>query len=503
MAAIVERKGSITPETASSHSAEKAGAVLVEEVSDEENDSTPRFNEKETSRLVRKLDYRLIPFLSLLYLLSYLDRTNIGNARLGGLEKSLHMEKLDYNIALAVFYPTYILAEIPSNMMMKKWRPSMWLPTIMVAWAVCTTLMGIVKSYHGLLACRIMLGVAEGGLFPGVTYYITMWYKRHECGFRIAIFYSAATAAGAFGGLLARGIMEMNHIGGLAGWQWLFIIEGLVTLIVAITAYKVLVDYPATAKFLNPAEKKEVVLRLKEDHSDLANEFDLKYFWDALKDWKIYVHMLITLAIYTSNYSVGLFLPTIVKTLGYTNQTAQLMTVPPYIFACITCISGGWLGDKTRQRGLWMIACCAFSMIGLFMLLLSSNLHIRYAGVFFMAGGFFPNVPQGAAWQGNNVGGSLKRGVALAMHVGFGNLGGIVASFVYLPKDAPKYHKGLSILIGLNAMAIILAGIMTTYYRRENARRDREFKAPELYTAEEKAAERTKGDYASYFRYSV
>ena len=213
--------------------------------------------------------------------------------------------------------------------------------------------------------------------------------------------------------------------------------------------------------------------------------------------------MVITLAIYAANYSVGLFLPTLIKTLGYTNNTAQLMTVPPYIFACACCITGGWIGDKTAQRGLTMIACGCFSMIGLLMIFLSHNIHVRYAGVFLMAGGFFPNVPTGAAWQGNNIGGSLKRGVGMAMHVGFGNLGGIVASFVYLPKDSPRYSKGLLILICLNGLAMLLSAIMTTYYRRENARRDREYKAPELYTEEEKAAERTKGDYASYFRYTV
>lgn len=116
--------------------------------------------------------------------------------------------------------------------MMKKTRPSLWLTIIMMAWGVTMTLMGLVTSYAGLLACRMALGIAEGGLFPGVTFYITMWYRRHECGLRMAIFFSAATLAGAFGGLLARGITEMNGVGGKPGWAWIFILEGLVTVIV-------------------------------------------------------------------------------------------------------------------------------------------------------------------------------------------------------------------------------------------------------------------------------
>jgi len=116
--------------------------------------------------------------------------------------------------------------------MMKAWRPSRWIPLIMVAWGICTICLGLVTNYTTLLIVRCALGIAEGGLFPGVSYYITCWYKRHDCGFRLALFFSAATSAGAFGGLLARGISGMAGIGGKGGWAWIFILEGLLTVIV-------------------------------------------------------------------------------------------------------------------------------------------------------------------------------------------------------------------------------------------------------------------------------
>jgi MFS family permease len=139
---------------------------------DDVNVESAGWDESSTKKLIRKVDLTLIPFLALLYLLSFLDRTNIGNARLDTLEKDLGLvsARLQYNDALAIFFPFYVAAEIPSNMAMKRFRPSIWIPSIMVAWAVCTTLMGIVHNYAGLMACRSALGIAEGGLFPGITY---------------------------------------------------------------------------------------------------------------------------------------------------------------------------------------------------------------------------------------------------------------------------------------------------------------------------------------------
>ncbi|GAB7363954.1 hypothetical protein MBLNU230_g4516t1 [Neophaeotheca triangularis] len=464
--------------------------------------SNSGFDNARTTKLLRKLDIRLLPFLSLLYLLSFLDRSNIGNARLAGLEESLGLEGLQYNIAVAIFFPPYVAAEVPSNLAMKRFRPSIWLPSIMLAWGLVCTLMGIVQNYDGILAARFFLGLAEGGLFPGVTYYITMWYRRHEVGFRTAIFFSAATAAGAFGGLLARGLVEMDGIAGLAGWSWIFIIEGIITFLVAIFAFFYLSDYPSTAKFLTQDERDEVVRRLEEDRASLADHFDMQFFWDAVKDWKIWVHMFITIGVYAPLYSLSMFLPSVVASLGYTNEQAQLMSVPPYVVACACCISFCWVADRMKQRGVFMIGSNLLALTGVVMLLASTNNNIKYAGAFLYASGIFPNVPQGVAWQGNNNGGSTKRGVGIAMHVGFGNLGGILASFIYLPDTAPRYIQGYSIIVGCIGMSTVLSAIMTIYYRRENARRDREHKPPSEYTADERAAERLMGDNASFFRYT-
>ena len=178
--------------------------------------------------------------------------------------------------------------------------------------------------------------------------------------------------------------------------------------------------------------------RLVHDRGDLADEFDMRYFWDALKDWKIYVHMLITIGIYTPVYSFSLFLPTIIRNMGYSSTQAQLMSVPPYAVGCIVTIGAGYLGDRFRRRGIFMLLFSATALFGWVMLISTTIPGVQYTGTFLACAGIFACVPLGVAWNGNNIGGSLKRGVGIAMHVGAGNLGGILAAFIYLKKDSPK-----------------------------------------------------------------
>ncbi|TVY38907.1 putative transporter [Lachnellula occidentalis] len=488
------------------------GIALVHSTTSEAVSGVPSapsvpFDEAATKILLQKLDLRLIPFLALIYLLCFLDRTNVGNARLFSLEKDLHMKDLDYNVALAIMFPFYVVAEVPSNMMMKRLRPSVWLAVIMVTWSIVMISMGFVRDYSGLLVARSFLGLCEGGLFPGVSYYITMWYKRHECGTRLAFFFSAATAAGAFGGLIARGISEMNNVGGFAGWRWIFILEGALTLVVATFAYWAIKDYPSTAGFLSTKEKIEVERRLADDNDGLATEFDMRYVYQALRDWKIWVMSVIAIGIFTALYSISLFLPTIIKEMGYSNNTAQLLTVPVYIVACFCTVAGNYASDKTRRRGIFVMGFEITAILGFVLLIATGKPHVQYAGTFFASSGIYCLVPMVVSWNGNNVGGSLKRGVGIAVQIGIGNLGGVVASFVYLSMDEPRFIRGHAVLIALISMSLVLTLFMTIYLGRENTRRDvllgEQNRSLENISHDDKLAQREKGDDASFFRYTV
>lgn len=196
---------------------------------------------------------------------------------------------------------------------------------------------------------------------------------------------------------------------------------------------------------------------------------------------------------FTAVYSFSLFLPTIVKAQGYENNRAQLMTVPPYVVACMACLTTGYLSDSFRTRAFFMIFWNVVDIIGLIVLVSANSNHVKYAGCFFYALGVYPNVPQCMAWNGNNTGGSTKRSIALAVQAMGDNLGGILASFIYLEKDSPEFTQGYCIVIGLLTLSASVSTFMTVYYRRENARRDRDYKKPKEYTAEEKALERGRG----------
>jgi len=343
-------------------------------------------------KLLWKLDLKLIPWLSFLYLISFLDRTNIGNAKIDGLQKDLKMTNNQYNITLTVFFISYSVFEPLTNILLKKLRPSVFLPIIMVWWGICMTCMGLVHNFGGLVTARFFLGLAEAGLFPGVNYYLSCWYKRSEFGIRAAIFFSAAAFAGSFGGLLAAAIAKMKGVGGKPGWAWIFILEGLATIIVGVVSYWMVHDFPDDAKFLNPQDRARVLRRLKEDKQSSAEheEFKMSYVWASLQDWKTYAFAIIYMGADGSLYAFSLFLPTIINQLGYTSTRANLLSVPPYAAAAILTISAGWYADRTQRRGLTNIVVSILGIVGFSMLLGSEKAGVKYAGTFLGAMGIYP-----------------------------------------------------------------------------------------------------------------
>ncbi|KAI8935766.1 hypothetical protein NX059_007286 [Plenodomus lindquistii] len=441
-------------------------------------DPDANLNEEERAaadkKLLRKLDLKLIPWLSFLYLISFLDRTNIGNAKVDGLQTDLHMTDGQYSASLTIFFVSYSVFEPLTNILLKKLRPSIFLPLIMVAWGICMTCMGLVHNYAGLMTCRWWLGVAEAGLFPGVNYYLSCWYKRSEFGIRAAVFFSAAAAAGSFGGLLAAGIAQMKGVGGKPGWAWIFILEGLATVLVGVASYWMVHDFPAEATFLSPDDRARVLRRLRADKQASATheDFNIKYFWQSVRDWKTWMFAIIYMGADGALYAFSLFLPTILANLGYTSTKANLLSVPPYAVAAVITVLVGWIADRTQQRGLCNIVISFFGIIGFSMLLGSSNPHVQYAGTFLGAIGIYPCVSNTISWVSNNVEGTYKRGVTIGFVIGWGNLNGVVSSNIYRGKDKPRFFLGHGIVLAYMTLFLLGGSVVTrTLLARENKKR--------------------------------
>ncbi|KAI0195502.1 major facilitator superfamily domain-containing protein [Astrocystis sublimbata] len=434
----------------------------------------PAINEKS---LLRKIDLHLLPAVGILYLLSFLDRSNVGNARIEGLLDDLHMTGDHYLNGLTLYFVGYVLFEIPCNIILKKTSPKIWLPSLTIVWGIVSTLMGIVNNEAGFLAARFFLGVAEAGLFPGVTYYFSMWYKRKERQYRVALFFSAASLAGAFGGALAYGIGRLKGTVWANGWRWIFILEGIATVVVAATAFLFVYNYPGTSKFLTEDERKFVHQRLAAD-SDATHEE--KFSWaavrSALGDPKCWLYGLTFHTMSLPLYTLSLFLPTIIKNLGYQAATAQLLTVPPYAFAFGTTIAVAVVSERLAKRAVFIAGSSVFAAIGYALLLGNTDPVARpgvsYTAVFFAAGGIYPATALVLSWPTINVSGQTKRAIATAMQISIGNLGAVIGTQLYRTNDGPRFVLGHSFALGYLVANAVVVTVLGVVLKRENRRRE-------------------------------
>ncbi|KAK5468804.1 hypothetical protein LTR20_003150 [Exophiala xenobiotica] len=427
-------------------------------------------------KLLWKTDLNLIPITFLLFLCAFIDRINIGNARIQGLEKDLNLQGSDYNIALFMFFVPYILLEVPCNLLLKKIRPSIFISTVMVFWGVVTVCQGTTQSFAGLVICRVIIGALEAGFFPGCLYLISMFYKRHELQWRFNLFFSASIIAGAFSGLLAYAIAHMDGIGGYGGWRWIFILEGIFTIIVALFSFWILPDWPETAKFLKDDERQLLIRRLELDVKDATmSHWNKKTAKRVFGDIKIYL-----------GYSGALFTPTILKQLGWTSIHAQVMSIPIFVAATIFALTAAVLSDRLRHRFGFILTGCVVTTIGYVILLNMEHVAVgaRYFALYLVICGGYIAQPITLVWVNNNMSGHYKRGVSSALMVGFGNCGGIVASNMFLSSQAPTYHLGFGLGLALVWLCVFSSIALFFYIRRENrlrdeGRRDDRYQLPE------------------------
>ncbi|KAI9374216.1 major facilitator superfamily domain-containing protein [Aspergillus egyptiacus] len=428
-------------------------------------------DQKLTRRVLFKLDTRILPVLALLFLCSFLDRTNVGNAKILGLEEDLNITNRQYDTGLAVFYLFYVLSEVPSNLAIRKVSPKIWLPALTMVWGVFTMCLGFVRNFGSFVAVRSLLGIAEGGLLPGMVLYLSSFYKRGDLALRIGLFYTAASLSGAFGGLLARGLAEIGPRGGLEGWRWIMIIEGLLTFACGCLSYFCLPNSIETTPFLTNEERKYARERIMMDRPSVQGTLAVEeegLRWSEVRRGLLEPQMWFSatayFAILSGLYSFGLFLPTIIDESGFATDPnqVQLWSVIPYAVAAILTVVVAFLSDRVKLRGVIMLFTLPIAIAGYAAIANINDAHVKYGMTFLMATGMYASVPCILVWNSNNSAGHYKRATTSGMQLAIANCGGFVATFIYPNKDKPQYHRGHTVVLGLLVFAwfMILLNVM-------------------------------------------
>uniref|UniRef100_A0A0L0NR63 Major facilitator superfamily (MFS) profile domain-containing protein n=1 Tax=Candidozyma auris TaxID=498019 RepID=A0A0L0NR63_CANAR len=473
------------------------------------------FADVDRAKITRKVDLHLLPIFTILYLLSFLDRGNIGNAKIEGLAEDLNLVGNQYNLCLTIFFIFYASMEVPSNMILKRWRPELFVPLTVTLFAIVMTLMGTVKNYAQLMATRALLGIFESSLFPGISYILSMYYKKNELLVRQAIFFSAASMAGAFSGLLAAGISQMDGVGGYEGWRWIFILEGLVTLIFGLLSFWWFPTYPRNASFLTERERQFVVWNVQHLTNQIAmhpdapkgedTSSDRKFLWAVFKDPNCWFQLFTYLGVLLPLYGISLFTPTIIKNLGYTSTRAQLLSVPIYVVAAFLSVVQAFVSDRTGLRSPFLIFNYACMVVG-FVICICLDPRVNpkgiYAAIYICALGIYPAIPLSIVWNANNLAGTYKRAIGIGFQIGLANYGGAFVSNFYRGQDSPRYVLGHSLTLAFIGMgAVALAGCIISY-RVSNAKKEHAIESGETKGLTD-AELLGMGDKNPYFRYRL
>ncbi|QDS74095.1 hypothetical protein FKW77_009643 [Venturia effusa] len=458
-------------------------------------------------RTVRKLDFILLPFLALLFLVNSLDRTNIGNAEIGGFTKDVGLQPEDLNTALAVFFAFFVALQPVGAALGRRYGMAVWVPSCMTLWGICTALHVWVRTKWQLIVLRMIIGTLESGFYPVTVSYLSLFYTRYEFAKRLGMFYGQLAVAGAVGGLLAFGVFSKfphndstdPERGHWRSWQVLFLVEGGITIALAMTGFLWLPHNASTAWFLRPDERQWAEERIRLDregaaipstvkndeavphleHNDHHSQSEETHgllgstsrpiakpettrpatddrgltradVLSALFDWKLW-YLLVCNILSTMPVTAFLvFLPLILRQLTKSPALANLLTAPPSFVGALMLYSFTYWSDKKKERLvpiLWGLGLLIFGLTAV-VVLPQSWVIVRYCALCILMGGTFVASPLTVAWFTGNTPETGKRSVVLGVN-GWGNLAGVFSSLLFQPKFAPSYRTPFFVTLSL------------------------------------------------------
>ncbi|KAH8693868.1 major facilitator superfamily transporter [Talaromyces proteolyticus] len=407
-------------------------------------------DEKRHNREInRKLDLIMLPFLSFLYLFSGLDRGNIGNAETQGFTNDIGATADDLNLAVSLFFIPFVVFQPLSSAVGRQIGAKHWIPVIMICWGITTIAHAFIKGRGALITVRLLIGLFEAGFFPTVCFYLSTFYTRFDLGLRLALFYGNYAIAGAFSGALAYGIFQIT--GALKGWQYLFIIEGAITCTVGILAWFWLPSGPGSAWFLTSSQRQFVTMRVQRDNAKyirheigkdgiehVSDRLSKRDIVETAKDWKLWYALFFNICASVPPTAFSVFLPLVVKGMGYTSLNANLMTVPPYVCGAVGLYIFAFSSDRYHERGYHIVVGLLICLVGLVVLVTVSNNGGKYTGLCILLFGSYTSAPLIIAWLSGNTPEPGKRSLVIGVN-GCGNLAGVVGAQLYRAEYAPKF----------------------------------------------------------------
>jgi len=409
------------------------------------------------TRIIRTLTLRLIPFLILLYLVAFIDRSAVGFAKLH-MNADLGISDMAYGFGAGLFFIGYFIFEVPSNLLLERYGARRWFARILITWGAITIGMAFVQGAHSFYAMRFLLGAAEAGFFPGVLYYITRWYPVRHRGKVLGFFILSQPIALMVTGPLSGALLGMDGIGGLHGWQWLFICIGVPAVLLAWPTLKLLPDAPKDARWLAEADRTWLLREMDKDRGEYGQTEHANPL-RALTDRRVLLLALLYLPSTLSTYGLSLWLPTIVHQFGGSDLTTGFISSIPYIFGIIGLLIMPRSSDRLNDRyghltllfilgalGLCLSAWLQAPVLQLAALCLTAFSLFSITAIFWVLPGRFLTGVSAAA------------GIALINS--FGNLGGYLGPFGI---GALKEYTG-TLASGLYFLsAVMLTGVLLTY----------------------------------------
>ncbi|TFK36096.1 MFS general substrate transporter [Crucibulum laeve] len=475
------------------------------------------YTPEDEADVIRILDSRLFPWILLTTFVLNMDRTNISNAISDNLPQDLGFTIDTINTATAIYSVLFSIFCLSGAVIAKIAGPSRWIPTLMFAWGLVTLAHALVKDKFGFITVRCWIAITEGGVIPATLVYLGTFYKGTELATRLAWFWGVQRVASAISGLMASGLLRMRGIAGLEGWKWMFIVDGTITVVVAVATWYYLPRDLTRTKgglrgskpWFNDKQIQIAVTRVIRD--DLSKKsYDKRVQWsdikDTLTDVGIWGHLIITVIGLTPSTPMHTYLPIVIQSFNFNVYVANALTAPPYLLQGIIMIFFVHNSDRVRERGYHGAFGAGWQLIGWILLRFlpsRTGRGIKYLAAVVLASWPYTH-PLNIAWMSENTGSVGKRTVASGLIIGASNIYGIWGSQIYRADDAPEFKRGNTVNIAFAGVAFVLWFIQKYIYQYRNARNAQRYAAlTEIEQLAEEEQKEAKGNSSITFKFTT